>query len=202
MKIVDIAEKIYSGQIISRVDAREEVGHVVLEERKVLIPKAISGGRVIHEDLGTVKLKKAVDDDRITRQGDLVLKLSTPYDAAYIEKEDEGLVVPSFCCIIRGIDASKADPEFITAYLNTDYVREMLKSKVAGTTMPMIKLSDVKNLEIPNVSLQKQKVLGEAYSLSCHKQNVLSEMLHNEQVLINRVVLNAVKEAQYSEKEK
>lgn len=196
MKIGDITEKIYSGQIISRVNAKEEVGDVVIEERNVLIPKAISGGRVTHADLGTVKLKKAVDEDRITRQGDIVLKLSTPYDAAYIEKYDEGLVVPSFCSIIRGVEVSKADPEFITAYLNTEYVREMLKSRVAGTTMPMIKLSDIKDLEIPNVPLAKQKLLGEAYSLSCRKQDVLREMLYNEQILINSVILNAVKEAQ------
>lgn len=195
MKIADISGKIYSGQIISRVDAKDEVGDVVIEERKVLIPKAISGGRVIHSDLGTVKLKKAVDEDRITRQGDIVLKLSTPYDAAYIGNDDEGLVVPSFCSIIRGVEVSKADPEFITAYLNTEYVREMLKSKVAGTTMPMIKLSDVKDLEISNVPLDKQKVLGEAYSLSCQKQDVLKEMLYNEQFLINSIVLNAIKEA-------
>lgn len=196
MKIVDITEKIYSGQIISRVDAKEEVGDIVIEERKVLIPKAIFGGRVTHADLGIVKLKKAVDEERMTREGDIVLKLSTPYDAAYIKKNDEGLIVPSFCCVIRGGDTSKVDAEFLTAYLNTEYVREILKSKVAGTTMPMIKLSDIKNLEIPNLSLEKQKNLGEAYNLSCQKQDVLRELLYNEQVLINSVVLSAVKEAQ------
>lgn len=195
MKIADISEKIYSGQIISRVESKEEVDAVV-DERKVLIPKAISGGRVMHSDLGTVKLKKAVDEDRITREGDIVLKLSTPYDAAYIEKGDEGLVVPSFCSVIRGIDSCKADAEFITSYLNTEYVREILKSKVAGTTMPMIKISDVRDLEIPNVPLEKQKSLGEVYSLSCQKQDVLKEMLYNEQILINSIVLNAIKEAQ------
>ncbi|KUO78022.1 MAG: hypothetical protein APF81_17515 [Desulfosporosinus sp. BRH_c37] len=201
MKIVDISEKIYSGQIISRVEAKEEVGDEVLEERKVLVPKAITGGRVTHADLGTVKLKKAVDPDRFTSEGDIVIKLSTPYDAAYIEKDDEGLVVPSFCSVIRGVHVDKVDAKFITAYLNTEYVREMLKSKVAGTTMPMIKLSDVKDLEIPNVSLVKQKSLGEAYSLSCQKQDVLREMLDNEQALINSLILNAVKEAQENDQE-
>lgn len=196
MKIGDISENIYSGQIISRVEAKKEVGDEVIEERKVLIPKAISGGRVTHAGLGTVELKKAADEDRITREGDIVLKLSTPYDAAYIEKADEGLLVPSFCSVIRGLDASKVDAQFITAYLNTEYVREMLKAKVAGTAMPMIKLSDVKNSGIPNVPLSKQKSLGEAYSLSCQKQDVLREMLYNEQLLINSVILNAVKESQ------
>lgn len=194
MKIVNISKKIYSGQIISRVEAKEEVGDDVIEERKVLIPKAIAGGKVIHADLGSVKLKKAVDEDRITKKGDIVLKLSTPYDAAYIEEADEGLVVPSFCAVIRGVDEEQADAEFITAYLNTDYVREMLKSKVAGTTMPMIKIGDVRELDLPDIELSKQKILGQAYSLSCQKQEVLREMLDNEKVLINNIILKAVKE--------
>lgn len=59
MKIGNASKiNVYSGQIISRVEAKDEVGDNVLEERKVLIPKAISNGRVNHSDLGIVKLKK------------------------------------------------------------------------------------------------------------------------------------------------
>jgi len=44
MKLGEITKTIYSGQIISRVEAKEDVGDMVLEEKKVLIPKAISAG--------------------------------------------------------------------------------------------------------------------------------------------------------------
>lgn len=195
MKISDIAEQIASGQIISRVEAKEEVGDEVLEIKLVLIPKAISNGRVIHADLGTVKLKKAVEQERITRAGDIVFKLSTPYDSVIIEEDDEDLVVPSFCVVIRGVDNEKVDARFVTAYLNTDYVRQILKSKVAGTTMPMIKLSDVKDLEIPNVPLKKQRLLGAAYQVNTAKQVILKELLVNEQELMGNLILSAVKEA-------
>lgn len=196
MKIGNASKiNVYSGQIISRVEAKDEVGDNVLEERKVLIPKAISNGRVNHSDLGIVKLKKSVDAERITKKGDVVLKLSTPYDAAYIEEYDEGLVVPSFCCIIRIGKEAKINPEFLVAYLNTSYARELLKAKVAGSTMPMIKISDVKDFEVPDISITKQQTLGEAYSLSCHKQSVLKDLLLNEQKIIENVLMNTVKEA-------
>ncbi|AHM55764.1 hypothetical protein EAL2_c04620 [Peptoclostridium acidaminophilum DSM 3953] len=196
MKIGNASKiNVYSGQIISRVEAKDEVGDNVLEERKVLIPKAISNGRVNHSDLGIVKLKKSVDAERITKKGDVVLKLSTPYDAAYIEEDDEGLVVPSFCCIIRIGKEAKINPEFLVAYLNTSYARELLKAKVAGSTMPMIKISDVKDFEVPDISITKQQTLGEAYSLSCHKQSVLKDLLLNEQKIIENVLMNTVKEA-------
>mgnify|MGYP001288851424 FL=1 len=196
MKIGNASKiNVYSGQIISRVEAKDEVGDNVLEERKVLIPKAISNGRVNHSDLGIVKLKKSVDAERITKKGDVVLKLSTPYDAAYIEEDDEGLVVPSFCCIIRIGKEAKINPEFLVTYLNTSYARELLKAKVAGSTMPMIKISDVKDFEVPDISITKQQTLGEAYSLSCHKQSVLKDLLLNEQKIIENVLMNTVKEA-------
>ena len=196
MKIGNASKiNVYSGQIISRVEAKDEVRDNVLEERKVLIPKAISNGRVNHSDLGIVKLKKSVDAERITKKGDVVLKLSTPYDAAYIEEDDEGLVVPSFCCIIRIGKEAKINPEFLVAYLNTSYARELLKAKVAGSTMPMIKISDVKDFEVPDISITKQQTLGEAYSLSCHKQSVLKDLLLNEQKIIENVLMNTVKVA-------
>ncbi|WP_353852898.1 restriction endonuclease subunit S [Dehalobacter restrictus] len=191
---LDEMVNVFSGQIISRVEAKEDVGDTVIEERQVLIPKAIYSGRVTHADLGSVKLKKAVDAERITQKNDIVLKLSTPYDAAYITKDDEGLVVPSFCCVLRVIKAG-IDPEFLTAFLNAEYSREKLKAKVAGSTMPMIKISDVKDFDMPDVPLSVQKNLGEAYSLSCQKQDVLRELLSNEQKLIESVLMNAVKEA-------
>jgi len=105
------------------------------------------------------------------------------------------LVVPSFCCIIRIGKEAKNNPEFLVAYLNTSYARELLKAKVAGSTMPMIKISDVKDFEVPDISITKQQTLGEAYSLSCHKQSVLKDLLLNEQKIIENVLMNTVKEA-------
>ncbi|MGI6372009.1 MAG: hypothetical protein ACOX1R_02265 [Caldicoprobacterales bacterium] len=196
MKLKDITHKIYSGQIITRVEAKAEIGDRVVEERKVLVPKAILEGRIIHSDLGLVKLKRKADENRVTKEGDIILKLSTPHDAVYIQKEDEGLMVPSFCTIIRGVDTSKADPRFITAYLNTQYTRELLRSRVAGSRVSMINLRDVKELEIPDVPLEKQKLIGEAYTLSRQKQETLYKLLENEKLIMNTMVLNFVKEAQ------
>ena len=195
MTINDLTTQIFTGQIMTRVTAKEEVGDKVIEECKVLVPKAIANGRVIKQDLADAKLKKVIEDNRITKKGDIVCKLSTPYDAVYIEEEDEGLVVPSFCALIRGIDEEKADPRFITAYINTEYVTEGLKSKVAGSVMPMIKLSDVKKVELPNIPVEKQRLLGEAYSISCKKQDALKQMLLNEEKIMSNLILKAVKES-------
>ncbi len=60
----------------------------------------------------------------------------------------------------------------------------------------MINLRDVKELEIPDVPLEKQKLIGEAYTLSRQKQETLYKLLENEKLIMNTMVLNFVKEAQ------
>lgn len=192
MKLENVASKISSGQIMTRITAKEEAGEEVVKVCKVLAPKAIVDGRVVHKDLSEAKLKKEVDNEKITQVGDVVIKLATPYDSAYITEKDTGLVVPSFCVIIRGVDEELVDTRFLVSYLNTNYVINSLKAKVAGTTMPMIKLGDIKELEVPELSIDQQKQLGEVYSLSCSKQEILQQLLDNEKELIQSIILKSI----------
>lgn len=192
MQLKDVSQTVYSGQILSRVIIKEEVNDEVLDERMVLVPKAMVNGMILKEELTREKFKKAVDAERITQIGDIIIKLSPPYDIVYIEKGDVGLVVPSFCAIIRGLDESKINTLFFAAYLNTEYAREILKSKVYRSHVPLITIKDIGELEIPNVELEKQKKIGEIYLLSCSKQEILREMLENEKKLVSNIVLQAI----------
>ena len=193
MKLENIAKKILVGQIMTRTIAKEEAGEDVIASCKVLSPKAIVSGRVVHKDLGEARLKKEVDSEKVTQVGDIVIKLATPYDSAVITEKEAGLVVPSFCVIIRGINENIIDTVFLTAYLNTDYVVNQLKAKAAGTTMPMLKIGDIKEVEIPKLPLGKQKQLSEMYSLSCEKQELLQRMSDNEKELVRSLILKSVK---------
>lgn len=94
----DVADVI-GGQILTRVRSKNNTntGNVV----PVLMPKAISSGMILKENLGHIVLDKDVTSRRYTRKGDVVVKLSTPYDAAYVTEDEEGLLVSSFCVAIR-----------------------------------------------------------------------------------------------------
>ena len=91
MILENIADVI-AGQIMTRVTEDNNDGEAV----QVLAPKAISNGIIIKEDLGKAVLSKDVDENKYTKEGDVVIKLSTPYDAAYVTSKDIGLVIPSF----------------------------------------------------------------------------------------------------------
>ena len=62
----------------------------------------------------------------------MVIKLSTPYDAAYVNEENAGIAIPSFCAAIRITDNDKMDAMYLTAFLNSSYVRDELTAKVVA----------------------------------------------------------------------
>lgn len=191
MKTISDFASITVGQIMTRVSARAGEDFT---EIKVLIPKAISNGRVLREELGTAEIKGEMPEDKMTCEGDIVIKLSTPYDSAYITKEDAGYAIPSFCAAIRMKDKSygEAEKNYISALLNSEYIRNQLSSKVAGTTRPMIRPRDIMNLEMPDIPKEDMKRIGEAYVLSAKKRAMLLEMERIEKEIMDNIVTNSI----------
>ena len=189
MRLENIANVI-AGQIMTRVTDDNCNGNTV----KVLVPKSIVDGIIVKEDFGTAVISKEVDEDRYTQEGDVVIKLSTPYDAAYVTADDAGLVIPSFCATIRIINNDLMDAKYLSAFLNTSYVRNMLTAKVVGSGRPMIKITDIRALELPDVSLKDMRDIGEAYVLSGKKKATLLEMIEAESKLMENIVLESIKE--------
>ena len=189
VKLGNIADVIV-GQILTRVDNKNNEGETVL----VMTPKSIVTGTVIKEDLGEVTLAKAVAPDKYTRAGDVVIKLSTPYDAAYVTETEAGLLLPSFCAAIRVKEGSEVDAKYLSAFINSSYVKKQLTAKVVGSAKPMIKVTDLRALRIPKISARDMNDIGEAYILSGEKKAVLREMIETENRLMENIVLENIKE--------
>ena len=194
MILENIADVI-AGQIMTRVTEDNNDGEPV----QVLAPKAISNGIIIKEDLGKAVLSKDVDENKYTKEGDVVIKLSTPYDAAYVTSKDIGLVIPSFCATIRISNDNLIDAKYLSAFLNTSYVRNQLTAKVVGSSRPMMKISDIRALEIPEVPIKDMRDIGEAYILSGRKKEILLEMVQTESMLMENIILASIKEGMNNE---
>ena len=197
MKLKEVA-KITVGQIMPRVSAENKNEEEIIGTVNVLAPKAISDGIIVKENLGELQICKKIDEEKFTKEGDVVVKLSTPYDATYVTKENEGLAVPSFCAIIR-VKEDKLDAKYLSAFFNTEYVREILKSKVMGSIRPMVKVSDLRNLDIPYVSEEDMADIGQAYILSGKKKSILSDMVETETKIMENIVLKSIKKGMENE---
>ena len=86
------------------------------------------------------------------------------------------------------------DAQYLSAFLNSSYVRDELIAKVVGSTRPMIKITDIRALEVPELDMKDMQDIGKAFVLSGRKKATLQEMINNETKLMENIVLASIKE--------
>ena len=180
MKLKDIAEDIITGVLTRRVVYDGENNDPSLPDGKILVPKAINDGLIDHSLLQSVKLDREVKDKFYTKMGDVIMKLSTPYDSCSIDREeDEGLIVPSFSVIIRGIGV-KYNPYFIMALLSSKYAWNQIERLRSGRVLTILSNESVAELEIPEFSEPEIKRISERYKNYLEFKRISSEIMKLE----------------------
>lgn len=179
--------KFIGGQITSRIQADEKKNDVSLGNIQVIPPKAIKGGALIKEELYDISYKAEFDEKKLTREGDIVVKLSTPYDAAYVTKEDEGLLITSFCIIVRN-DGKEVDSEYLAAFFNSDVYLNQAMNMVSGATMPMLTIGKIKDVEINVLPKDEQEQVAAYYKAITEKEKVFSKVVSLEKEKLNTVL--------------
>ena len=180
MKLKDITESIITGVLTRRVVYEGENNDPSLREGKILVPKAINDGLIDHSLLQKVKLNREVKDKFYTKMGDVIMKLSTPYDSCTIDREeDEGLIVPSFSVIIRGVKDGY-DPYFIMAFLSSKYAWNQIERLRSGRVMTILSNESVAELEIPEFSKSEIERISERYKNYLKFKRLSSEIMELE----------------------
>ena len=180
MKLKDIADCIITGVLTRRVVYDGEDNDSSLKEGKILVPKAIDDGLIDHSLLQRVKLDKEVKDKFYTKKGDVIMKLSTPYDSCFIDREeDEGLIVPSFSLIIRGLK-SDYDPYFIMAFLSSKYAWNQIERLRSGRTITILSNESVAELDIPEFKKLERERISERYKNYLEFKRMSSEIIELE----------------------
>lgn len=181
MKIRDIADEIITGVLIRRVVWEEGNGDPsLLKSEKILVPKAINDGLIDHSLLQEVKLYKEVKDKFYTKKGDVIMKLSTPYDSCVIEKEeDEGLIVPSFSLIIRKINP-KYNPYFVMAFLSSKCAWSQIKNSREGRVLSIINNVSVAELDVPDFNDEEIKEISNRYKRFLNFKRLSAEIISLE----------------------
>ena len=178
-KLGNIAD-VFSGQIMSRVSA-EKLGDVEpAGEINVIVPKAItSEGTILKEELTTEKLAAYPDARRITKEGDIIIKLSTPFDSATITRDFADCLVPSFCAIIRPF-SERYDKDYLQAFLNSELCKEQMRAMVSGAVMTILSVGKLKEVEIPYASMEVQMAIGARYRKTQEDVQIFKEIISLE----------------------
>ncbi len=174
-KLSECGVKIIGGQIMTRVTANTEKGDEVIETRKVLVPKCIhSDGTITAEDMPEEALKVSADPKKLTQAGDIVMKLSTPYDAGLVTAETEGAIVPSFCAILKSDNSLNQD--YLLAFLNSSACKDQLRMQVSGAVMTVLSVGKIGNVDIPVPPENEQHAIGERFVETANKLAILQKI--------------------------
>ena len=173
------------GQIISRVEAKQD--DKAIGTCKLLIPKAISNGRIDHENVATIDIKVELNEQKLTKAGDIILKLSQPYDAAYITEEDENLLVTSFCLIIREIDSS-IHPLYLVSLINSEIYKEQALMLTSGATVPILTKGSIEKIVFDIPSMEEQdKIITLAKDIA-RKEQLFTEIIMLEKMKLENIL--------------
>ena len=207
-KLGEISE-IVGGQITSRLERKEndDLFEIVRKSDKpritckaqVLVPRAISNGFVDKTALMSIVCEKEtkkegtaadltsfVDESKITKVDTLVLKLSTPYDACVITKDDENLIVSSFCASLKITDKG-VDLFYALAFLNSSLYQNQINTLVAGNDIALISVGALKEIEIPIPSKKEQEKIGKDFINTMKKIKLLNKVVALESEKINSI---------------
>lgn len=181
---------ITSGQNVNRMMIRPgDAGNG--EVVGTIVAKTITNGYLEKKDLVFNEYKEAIPSEKLTREGDVVLKITQPLAACVIGKEDAGYLVSSFCMTIGNIDKDVLIPAYLCAYLNSEVGLAQLSAQMVGSTISTIGIHGLKNIVIPVPSLEAQKAIAEAYEKRAECIQLMSRLAELQKEKLNAMILEA-----------
>lgn len=185
MQLGDIAQ-IKTGLVLSRKKA--EMGFDARATYKLLSVKNINeDGMFINETFDEFISNEILEGHYFTEEGDVVIRLSQPYTAIYIDKEHAGLLIPSYFAIIK-VEEPQAVPQYVAWYLNTLNVKKELERAQAGSRIPSTNQQTLKNVSILLPSISKQRRLIELYQLHQREKQLYRKLIEEKEMYFQGII--------------
>ena len=171
MRLSEIAS-VRTGLVLSRKEAKTT--NAVHEYRQLNLKAVADNGTICLEETTCFRAAEALSSNYLTQAGDVIVKLSEPYTAAYITEAYAGLVIPSHFVVIR-TDPRKVLPQYIAWYLNKDRIKKAYSMSRVGV-LKQIKPTTIAETEIRIPSLERQKQVIALYDLSRTELQLMEQL--------------------------
>lgn len=184
----EIGATISSGTIITRLTAEKLKGEQAVDiQRKTIVSKTVERGYIDDEAIVYNDYKVLPDANKLTKEGDIIIKLAAPYRACIIDKEHEGMLISSFCSVIRNL-SDEIYAKYLVAYLNSDECVKQLEQRAVGTTIAMLSNGKIADLPIPEPNAIKQIKIGNYFEKSVNNILLLKKISKLEQEKLNAMI--------------
>ena len=155
-KLVDVAD-IQSGLVLSRKEAKPHSEKVYKYQRLNL--RSINNDDIVNiKTLNEFYAHEKVDNQFITKENEIVMRLFAPLQPVLITAAFTGYVVPSQFAIIR-INSGDILPDYLCCYLSQHNVLNGLAAMDSGQATRGIRISTLSDIQIPIVEVNKQKII-------------------------------------------
>ena len=188
MKIYKISEiaDIQSGLVLSRKAAKENMN--VYPYQRLTLRSVTEDCLLDISSFETYEACEPIDEQFLTKENDIIVRLFAPVCATLITKDYEGLVVPSQLAIIRLKDSCPYLPGYLSVYLTNERSLENLIEGAGMAAQKIIKVGNVAELEIPCLPIEKQKMISDIANeqlniVALYKKIIEQETLRTKTVI-------------------
>lgn len=190
MLLGDVAE-VRTGLVLSRKKASDDID-VKFEYKALNLRCVVSEGYLDLDDAEEYYSTERLKSEYLTREKDILVRLSSPYTVVYITEQKQcGYVIPSHFAIVRAVE-SKAAPEYLNWFLKRDAVRQKIIQNVSGSTaFGTISSGFIAGLKIRDIPIAQQKTLGTMLLLAEREQELLHK-LSVAKALYSKAVVNEI----------
>ncbi|WP_350343959.1 hypothetical protein PRVXT_000324 [Proteinivorax tanatarense] len=179
MKLCDFAE-VKTGVVLARKKVNGN-GDVAATYNLLTLNNIGDNGFIIDgSGFETFHSSDALGAHYFTEVGDVVMRLSHPHTAVYIDEKHAGLLVPSYFAIIKA-DACKCLPQFISWYLNSSMVKRELERSQSGSRIPSTNKNVLKSIPMQEITLEKQKWVVDLLKLHQREKNLYHRLIEEKE---------------------
>ena len=142
-----------------------------------------------YEDVKTLKNF----DDKLTRKGDLLIRLVYPNRIIYIDGDMENLLVPSQMCIIR-VDPKKVDSQYLKWYLESQQGKAQIATEQIGSSIQKISIASLKKIEITQPIIDKQEKIKVLIEVWENEKKVMQDIIETKEMIYENIIEQLVEE--------
>ena len=188
MKLGDYA-KIRTGLVLSRKEASE--GSAIRQYTSLTLKAITENGGINRDSTEPYDAITILKREYFTHEGDILLRLSAPYTAALIAKEDKDLLVSSHFSIIRA-NQRRVDPYYLHWWL-TENRKRFYKQASGASTMGTISSGYISDMDFTPPQLDVQRQMGKLLMLSYREQELLKRLSEKKALLMNAALNQIIK---------
>ena len=182
MKLKEYAV-IRTGLVFSRKEAPlDQADHIY---RALSLKNLTKDGQILLAEGENYYASEVLKGEYLTRNGDVLLRLSAPYTASLITEKETGLLVPAHFAIIR--PGKMLDSRYLYWWLAKN---KNLFYKIAsgGTMMGTISSGYIAEMPFDPPAFEQQRKIGELLGLASREQQLLSLLGAKKKQLIDATI--------------